>query len=210
MDFKKLLKTVGNLSCFNTRFLATGENLAQVRLQLNRWVRDGRLIKLHKGLYTLGEPYRKIRPEPFSIANSLKSPSYISLQSALSWHGLIPEFVPVITSVTPARPQIIESPLGRFEYKHINTGLFWGYTKVELSNQQEAFVARAEKALLDLVYFTPGGDRKEFLEELRLQNLSKLSKNILRKDAEKSNSPKLKRAASNIERIIDEGEGVEL
>ncbi len=123
---------------------------------------------------------------------------------------MIPEFVPVITSVTPARPQIIESPLGRFEYRHINTGLFWGYTKVELSSRQEAFVARAEKALLDLVYFTPGGDRKEFLVELRLQNLSKLNKNILRKDAEESNSPKLKRAASNIEHIIDEGEGVEL
>lgn len=210
MDFRKLLKTVDDLPCFNTRFAATGENLAQVRLQLHRWVRDGRLIKIHKGQYTLAEPYRKIKPEPFSIANSLKSPSYISLQSALSWHGLIPEFVPVITSVTTARPQVISSGLGRFEYRHIKTNLFWGYTKVKLSAQQEAFVATAEKALFDLVYLTAGGDSKDFLEELRLQNLSKLNKNILREMAEKSNSSKLRRAAVNIERIIDEGEGAEL
>ena len=205
-----LLKKVGNVPCFSARFLAAGENLSQVRLQLARWVKDGRLIKLHKGLYALAEPYSKIKPELFSIANSLKSPSYVSLQSALSWHGLIPEFVPAITCVTTNRPQVLETPLGRFEYRHVSKNFFWGYQKVELSERQQAFVAVAEKALLDLVYLTSGGDRKEFLEELRLQNLEKLSKDILRQYAEKSDSPKLRRAVINIETIINEGEGVEL
>ena len=84
MKFEDLLKNVGNLPCFSTRFLAAGENLSQVRLQLARWVRDGRLIKLHKGFYTVAEPYIKIKPELFCIAKSLKSPCYVSLQSALS------------------------------------------------------------------------------------------------------------------------------
>jgi predicted transcriptional regulator of viral defense system len=210
MKFGDLLKKVGNVSCFSTRFLAAGQNLSQVRLQLARWVRDGRLIKIHKGVYTLAEPYRKIKPEPFSIANSLKSPSYVSLQSALSWHGLIPEFVPVTTNVTTTRPQIIETPLGRFEYKHISKGFFCGYQKVELSEKQEAFVAAAEKALLDLVYLTPGGDKREFLDELRLQNIEKLDRDVLWQYADNSDSPKLERAASNIEHIIREGKGVEL
>ena len=43
----------------------------------------------------MAEPYRKIKPEPFCIANSLKSASYVSLQSALAWYGLIPEFADV-------------------------------------------------------------------------------------------------------------------
>ncbi len=210
MKFEDLLKKVGYLPCFSTRFLAAGESLSQVRLQLARWVKDGRLIKLHKGFYTLAEPYRKIKPEPFNIAISLKSPSYISLQSALSWHGLIPEFAPVTTSVTTGRPQVLQTPLGRFEYRHVNKDFFWGYQKVELPVKQETFVAIAEKALLDLVYLTPGGDKKEFLDELRLQNLDKLSKDILRQYAERSDSPKLRRAAMNIERIIDEDEGIEL
>ena len=210
MNFKDLVKIVGNLPCFTTRFLSAGENLSQVRLQLVRWVRDGRLVKLHKGLYTLAEPYRKIKPDSFSIANALKSHSYISLQSALAWHGLIPEFVPAITSVTTARPQTIQTPLGRFEYRHIAVNLFWGYQKVELVDKQEAFVATPEKAILDLAYLTAGGDKQEFLEELRLQNFGKLNKDILWQYAKKANIPKLKRAAANIEHILETGEGVEL
>lgn len=210
MKFKDLLKKVGDVPCFTSRFLVAGENLLQVRLQLARWVKDGRIIKLHKGFYTLAEPYRKIKPEPFSLANSLKSPSYVSLQSALSWHGLIPEFVPATTSITTARPQVIETPFGRFEYRHVNKNFFWGYQKVELSENQQTFVAIAEKALLDLVYLTSSGDQKEFLRELRLQNLEKLSKDTLLQYAEKADSPKLRRAVINIQEIINEGEGVEL
>jgi predicted transcriptional regulator of viral defense system len=210
MKYIDLLKKVSNLPCFSTSFLAAGENLAQVRLQLSRWVKDGRLIKLHKGFYTLAEPYRKIKPELFSIAKSLKSPSYVSLQSALSWHGLIPEFVPAITSITTMRPQTIETPLGRFEYRHVRMSFFWGYKMIELSEKQKIFLADAEKALLDLVYLTTSGDKEEFLMELRLQNLDKLSKDTLRKYAEKSESPKLSRAVTKIEKIIAKGDGVEL
>ena len=210
MKFEDLLKNVGFMPCFSTRFLAAGENLPQISLQLARWVRDGKLIKLHKGFYTLAEPYRKIKPELFTIANSLKSPSYVSLQSALSWHGLIPEFVPATTSITTTRPQVIETPFGRFEYRHVSKNFFWGYQKFELSEKQQAFMATAEKALFDLVYLTSGGDQIEFLKELRLQNLYKLSKDTLHQYAKKSDSPKLKRAVINIETIINEGEGVEL
>jgi len=210
MKFEELLKKAGELPCFSTRFLAAGENLSQVRLQLARWVKDGRLIKIHKGLYTLAEPYRKLKPELFCVANSLKSPSYVSLQSALSRYGLIPEFVPVTTSITTTRPQLIETPLGRFEYRHVSKNLFWGYQMLELTENQRAFAASPEKALLDLVYLTSHGDTEDFLRELRLQNFSRLSKNVLREYSKKFGSPKIERAVMNIETIIDEGEGIEL
>lgn len=210
MKFERLLKKVSDLSCFTTRFLSAGEDLNKVRLQLSRWVKDGRLIKLHKGVYTLAEPYRKITPESFVIANTLKSPSYVSLQSALAWHGLIPESVPMTSSITTVRTKVIETPLGLFEYRHIKKSLFWGYKKFEISNKQKAFVAKPEKALLDLIYLTPGGDSLDFIESLRLQNFEKISLNLLRDFAGKPNSPKLKRATSNIKKIIDKGEGVTL
>jgi len=210
MKFEDVLNKVAELPCFTTRFLAAGKNLSQIRLQLSRWVKGGRLIKLRKGLYTLAEPYRKIKPEPFCISNSLKSASYVSLQSALAWYGLIPEFVPVVTSVTTGRPQLIETPMGRFDFRHINKSFFWGYQQIELTAGQTTFIARPEKAMLDLVYLTPGGDKEDFIEELRIQNIEQIDKAVLRKFSEKSQSTKLKRALQNIERVIDRGEGVEL
>jgi hypothetical protein len=210
MNFEDLLKKVGDLPCFSTGFLAAGEDLTQVRLQLSRWVNSGRCIKLHKGLYTLSQPYRKVKAEPFVIANILKQSSYVSCQSALAWYGLIPEFVPVVTSVTTVRPQIIETPIGRFEYRHIRKNFFNEYRQVELSPNQKAFIALPEKALLDLVYLTADSDRMEFLEELRLQNVDRFNKDALRRIAEQSQSPKLLRAVSNIEKIIEEGEGQQL
>ena len=210
MNFDDLLKQTADLPCFSTRFLAAGQSLPQVRLQLARWVKDGRLIKIHKGLYTLAQHYRKVKAESFYIANVLKPHSYVSLQSALAWYGLIPEFVPVVTSVSTARPQSIETPLGRFEYRHISKDYFWGYQQLELADKQAAFVARPEKALLDLVYLTPGGDKREFLKELRLQNLETINGEVLKEFVERTKRPKLKRAFENIELIIKEGEGVEL
>ena len=210
MTFDDLLKQAADLPCFSTRFLAAGKNLAQVRLQLARWVKDGRLIRIHKGLYTLAHHYRKVKAESFYIANVLKPHSYVSLQSALAWYGVIPEFVPVVTSVSTARPQSIGTPLGRFEYRHICKGYLWGYQQLKLTDKQAAFVARPEKALLDLVYLTPGGDKREFLEELRLQNLEAINKEVLKEFVKRTAKPKLRRALENIESIIREGEGVEL
>ena len=210
MKYGGLLQKVSDLPTFTIRFLSAGENLAQIRLQINRWVKDGKIIRLHKGLYTLAEPYRKVIPEPFLIANRLKQASYVSLHSALSWYGMIPEFVPVVASITTGRPQTIETPLGRFEFRHVSKKNFWGYKQVELKFGQTAFVACPEKALLDLIYFTPGSDTMDFIEELRLQNFEQINRAVLREFAERFQSPKLNRALSKIEVFLNEGEGVDL
>ncbi len=202
MKFEDLIKKVSQLPAFKVSFLAAGGNLDQIRLQLSRWVNDGRIIRLHKGVYTLSEPYRKVDCQPFLIANLLKKASYISLESALSWHGMIPEFVPSITCVTTGRPQTIETPLGRFEFRHVSKKYFWGYQQSEVKSGQTTFMASPEKALLDLVYLTPGSDRVEFIEELRLQNFEKINLPVLIQFAEKFQSPKLKRAAIMIEDIL--------
>lgn len=210
MKFVSFLEKVSDLPVFTVRFLSAGENLAQIRLQINRWVNDGKIIRLHKGLYTLAEPYRKVASEPFSIANSLKRASYVSLHSALSGYTMIPEFVPAVTSITTGRPQTIETPLGRFEFRHVSKKYFWGYQQVELKFGQTAFIACPEKALLDLIYLTPGGDEIAFIEELRLQNFEQINRAVLHEFAGRFRSPKLNRALDNIERILNQSEGIEL
>jgi hypothetical protein len=123
---------------------------------------------------------------------------------------MIPEFVPSVTSVTTGRPQSIETPLGRFDFRHVSRKCFWGYQQVDLKSGLQAFVALPEKALLDLIYLMPGGDKKEFLDELRLQNFERMDRTRLRQLAEKFQSPKISRALEHIETILEQGEGIEL
>lgn len=208
MKWEELLSHVAGEPVFRAGFLAGcgGESLPALRLQLSRWVRAGKLIQLTKGLYTLAGPYRKLTPHPFVLANAMKRASYVSLQSALGYFGMIPEHVPTVTSVTTQRPARVGTPLGRFLFRHIKRSWFGGYTQVDLGSGQKAFVATPEKALLDLVYLTPGADNCEFLTELRLQNLADLDCDAVVRLARTSKSPKLQRAVKLLERLIeDEG-----
>jgi predicted transcriptional regulator of viral defense system len=167
-----------------------------VRRQLSRWTKAGRLTQLRRGLYTLAPPFQKIKPHPFLVANRLLRGSYVSCQSALAHYGLIPEYVPVTVSVTAARPSRWDTPLGSYQFHHVKTGLLCGYQLIEVAVGQRAFVAAPEKAVLDLVYLQPGGDAPGYLRELRLQNLERLDLAELEHQADLASSPKLRRAAA--------------
>jgi len=207
MKWNELLEMVHREAVFSTGVLAAGqESLAQVRLQLNRWVKDGKIIRLKRGLYTLAPLYRKVDTEPFVIANAMMAASYVSLQSALSYYNMIPEHVPAVTSVTTKRPEEIANPLGRFIFRHIRKKMFYGYVTVELSGR-DVFVATPEKALLDLVYLTPDADDERWLEQLRLQDTERLNIERLYEYARKSGKPKLYRVARKIESFVKRLEG---
>lgn len=205
MDFKRLLEIVGQEPVFRPGLLLAGPvSGADVRRQLSRWTRSGRIVQLRRGLYMLGEPYRKAQPHPFLAANLMKRASYVSLQSALRRHGLIPEDVPAVTSVTTGRPEKVSNPLGDFIFKHVKPSWFSGYGRIGLGRGQEAFVAEPEKALLDLIYLTPGADGPDYLDELRLQNLHALDPGRLLRLAGRSGSARVIRAAKRIEAMIRE------
>jgi len=199
MDFANLVKLVGDEPAFETALLLAGEvDARDVRRQLSRWSKTGRLYQLRRGLYTLAPPFQKVKPHPFVLANRMARGSYISCQSALAHYGLIPEYVPVIVSVTTARPGRWETPLGIFEFHHIKTDWLRGYRLIELGGGQKASVASPEKALLDLIHLHPGGDSPQYLRELRPQNLERLDLDELQRLAELASRPKLKRAANFI------------
>ena len=199
MEFSKLLEIVGDEPVFGTGFLLAGDvDPANIRRQLSRWTKMGRVYQLRRGLYALAPPFQKVKPHPFLVANQLVRGSYVSLQSALAYHGLIPEAVPVTTSVNVGRPAGWDTPLGAYEYRHVKKDMLFGYQRIDLGSNQRAFVATAEKALLDLVHLQPRGDAPEYLRQLRLQNLERLDLDQLQKQAARVKSPKLCRAADRI------------
>jgi predicted transcriptional regulator of viral defense system len=205
MEFDYLLNLLGDVPVFESALLLAGNvSPENVRLQLTRWTRSGRLYQLRRGLYAVAPPYQKVKPHPFVIANLMQRASYVSAQSALAFHGLIPDIVHGTASVTAGRPERLETPLGIFEFRHIKPEYLHGYTMAKLEGSkpdQQALVATPEKALLDQIYLQPGGDKPNYLTELRLQNLNRLDMDELHHQAEFFNTPKLRRAVEIIIRL---------
>jgi hypothetical protein len=205
MKFASLLATVGNEPVFETGFLLAGNiDAADLRRQLSRWVTSGHLVQVRRGLYALAPPYRKTEPHPFLVANRLVRGSYVSLQSALAHHGLIPEHVPVTTSVTTGRPQHRENPFGSFEYHHCPPARLTGYRMENVGGGQEALVATPAKALADLIHLVPGADSRAYLSELRLTNLDKLDPAELLQSPV-GERPKVRRAFRRLAALTKEG-----
>jgi predicted transcriptional regulator of viral defense system len=137
---------------------------------INHHLKSGLFIKLKNGLYAL-----KVRPpSEFEIANRVYSPSYISLEYALMYYGIIPETVYTITSVTtkPTREFIINNI--SYTYSKIKKIAFKGYSRKPI-DRNIIFIAEPEKAFVDYLYFVDLG-QKVIYDRL---NLSKLSKNKL-------------------------------
>lgn len=202
MEFDSLLSLIGNEPVFASSILLAGNvDPKLIRVQLSRWVKVGKIYQLRRGLYSIAPPYQKRQPHPFLVANHLQKASYVSLQTALSFYGLIPEIVNITTSVSTGRPERLETPLGKYEFRHIKTELLFGYRMFEFG-EQSVLIATPEKALLDLIYLQPGGDSPAYLKELRLQNTEKLDKHLLRKQSEKFNTPKLQNAVKEILQLM--------
>ena len=105
-------------------------------------------------------------------ANRIYRPSYISLQYALSFYGMIPESVVQFTSVTTLKTANFENLWGQFSYQNVKESLMFGYephvVSHPLANGQAFMMATPEKALLDFLYLNPYYNTHDELEELRL------------------------------------------
>lgn len=132
------------------------EGSAQRRHALvNRALKAGELVRARRGLYLLAPHLRKTPCQPFAMAQALLPGSYVSLETALAWHGWIPEAVPVVASVTPYRKTLHYSVpgMGAFSFHPLalQTGFFLELVGREQMAKQTMLVASPLRALLDLV-----------------------------------------------------------
>ena len=202
MKFEEFVKKTEKLPVIDTEILLAGVGDPRpFKVQISRWAKSGKLIQLKRGIYLLTEIYRKEDPFAMHIAALLKKPSYITFEKALEHHDIIPEAVPVYSSVTTKRQARFESPAGVFDYRHIRSSLFWGYESVTVRGQA-GFIAYPEKALLDLIYFRDTGVTMTFLEGLRLQNLDGFDLVRLRDYAKRFKKPGMIRAAGLVEERV--------
>lgn len=198
MRFEQLISAINNLSYFDLATIAqlSGEPRQSLRMQLSRLVRQGKIKSLRRGMYALGEPYRKVNPNPAVLANRICAPSYLSFHWALGYYGLIPEKVVLFTSATTRVPRLFENEFGNFQYKHIKPDCFAGYQTVDMDGQK-VLIAVPEKALLDLWHIEDGEWTTERMASMRFQNFELVSLKKLNKYIEMFHSPRLVRAVKN-------------
>lgn len=134
--------------------------------RLSEWQKKGYMKKISKGYYVFSDAEFN-ESFLFIIANKIFDPSYISLEMALSYYGLIPESVYGITSVTSKKTYKFSAPIGQFGYHHIKPELMFGYKLVNYQNHNFK-IAEIEKAILDYFYINSKLREEGEFEELRI------------------------------------------
>jgi len=206
MEFKN---KVQNLPVIVSKDLVVSRGREQSLLnQLYRWQRKGLIIKLKKGMYLLNKNDRKVDPSRVFLACQIYSPSYISLEYALSFYGLIPERVADITCVTTRKTMRFKNELGNFIYQHIKPLAFRGFVAMKDDAGFTFFIAEAEKAVVDLFYLNLSsinlGKPELFTEYFRFQNTEELKSERIIQLAAAFRNTKLTRLANLFCEFIEE------
>jgi predicted transcriptional regulator of viral defense system len=166
------------------------------RRRLIEWQEKGYIKKVARGRYIFSDlPIDE--NVLFEIANRLYSPSYVSLESALSYYQIIPEAVYGITSVSTRRTYSYSTRLAKFQYQTIKPSIFLGYQIVTF-NSKAFKIADMEKAVLDFFYLHPNLKSESDIISLRFNaeafrqmfNRKKLQ-NYLRKFAKNALSERI-------------------
>ena len=166
MDFLTFRERMYPSGCFNINQVLLWEKNFDHN-NLTRWCRKGLLVKLRNQYYAFPE-YQQVPDFSRYVANLIYSPSYISLHSALSFYGMIPEEVVQQTSVTTLKTACFENTFGTFHYQNVKIPIFFGYEIKLMQNGRGLRFATPEKALLDLLYLNPYYKTEQDMEELRL------------------------------------------
>ena len=166
MNYLHFRQKMFELACFNINQIYAWQPHFD-RNNLTRWIKRGLLVRLKQGYYTFSELKNKPGVS-YYFANRIYKPSYISLHTALSFYGIIPEAVVQITSVTSLKTAIFKNDFGEYSYKTIKNDLMFGYDLKQQADGTTLKFAKPEKALLDLFYLYPFYNSVQEMNELRL------------------------------------------
>lgn len=139
------------------------------RDNFTRWIASGDILRLKRNLYTFPE-YLQIPDSALYFANQIYRPSYVSLHTALHFHGIIPEEVVQFTSVSTLKTASFENAFGSYTYHHISVNYMFGY-EIKKTEDQVPFViqmATPEKAIIDLLHLYPEYRTAKDMLNLRL------------------------------------------
>ncbi|MFA6567348.1 MAG: hypothetical protein WCS96_03980 [Victivallales bacterium] len=161
-----------NLFPFDYQFLMQLlRNYASPRNKINLMLKNRELVRVKKGLYV-----RSLEnTDSFVLACLIYGPSYVSLESALSYWGIIPERVSGITCITNKRNKEYFTPAGRFTYRHLESSAFSKGVDLIAGKSGNFFMATPEKALCD---------RTGTVKKLSVRDVSQFLREDLRVDVD--------------------------
>lgn len=170
MFFLQFKESLSPLVCFTTnQVFAKFPEFNQ--MNLTRWLKLGYIVRLRRGWFTFPE-FQSNLDFVRLAANKIYKPSYISLQYALAFYGMIPETVVQLTSVSALKTASFENEWGQFVYQNLKPSLVFGYEPYPIehpsANGQAFLMATPEKALLDFLYLNPFYKTQDDFETLRL------------------------------------------
>ncbi len=169
------------------------------------------ILRVKKGIYVFGEKYSRRLFSREILANMIYGPSYVSLDYALHYHGLIPERVEAVTSVTCGRGRRFSTPVGLFIYRVVPMRAYQiGIDQIEIEGGRSFLIATPEKALADKIHDDRGtGIRTQaemrgyLLNNLRIdpERLGKLDTETIAIIADRCRSRKIRLLSNFVHRL---------
>jgi hypothetical protein len=123
-------------------------------MKAKRLEQDGDIIRMKKGIYVVSRDVSRVELSPYLIANHIYGPSYVSMQTALRYYGLIPEAVYTVQSMTSGIARSYRNSLGTFIYTHVSLPYYSVGVNVVEDSGVAFMMASREKALCDLMVYT--------------------------------------------------------
>jgi hypothetical protein len=150
------LEKFGNIPIDNAVLLNLLGDYNFPRNKISAMEQRGDIIRLKKGLFVVSEKISRKAISRELVANHLYSPSYVSLETALAYYGLIPERVYSVRSICTKMHKNYDTPLGHFEFVKAPSIYFSIGIRQKIVNDEYAFlIASPEKALCDKIICTP-------------------------------------------------------
>ncbi len=163
LEFRKRIKDFPLVKTSELELILEGEYSKSFLNNLANWEKAGYLIKIRKGLYFPSDLASST--SSISLATKIYYPSYVSLETALGYYGIIPEAVFTVTSVTTRKTKTFKNDIfGTFSYQKIKKEVFGGFETFE-KNGISYNIATAEKAIVDFLYLNRNiisGNKEQF------------------------------------------------
>ncbi|MDX9783103.1 MAG: hypothetical protein RBT35_09100 [Bacteroidales bacterium] len=161
------IKQLGNIPVDYALLRSVFSDYKSPRNKIANLETEGKLIRLKRGLYVVSPDESQKLLSTELIANHIYGPSYVSMESALKYYGLIRESVRVLRSITTKRSRVFENSISRFEYINCSEKYYSIGINQKIDNGYSFLIASPEKALCDLIAYTPGV-RPRFINALRI------------------------------------------